>query len=341
MSESKTSGLPGTAFITGATGFLGYEIASQLVDAGVEVSALSRSGELPGTLAARGVRIVHGDLGAVATLREAMRPGGVVFHVAADVNMWRHRWSASVDANVLGTRNMVEAALVADVARFVFTSSVSTIGKPEAREGPGPVVVDEGDAYNLHAFGMVYPHSKWLAEQEVERGIENGLDAITTHPAAIFGPRDWKHNTLPYFLGPKRRLTLAVARGFRNTCDVRDVAAAHLAAVVKGRSGGRYILAGECLSVKELFALLAEEVGGTRPLLELPDRAVLAVGRIMDAVADLTDRRPALSWEMALQGTFRVQLSSEKAERMLGYRSRPLRESIRDAVAWFRSRGVL
>jgi hypothetical protein len=65
------------------------------------------------------------------------------------------------------------------------------------------------------------------------------------------------------------------------------------------------------------------------------------VGRIMDAVADLTDRRPALSWEMALQGTFRVQLSSEKAERRLGYRSRPLRESIRDAAAWFRSRGVL
>jgi len=330
------------AFITGATGFLGYQIAEQLVAADVPVRALSRSGELPGELQGRGVEVVRGGLDDVALLTRAMAAGDVVFHVAADVSMWRRRWAESVATNVHGTRNMVAAALDAGVGRFVFTSTAGTIGKPLAPPaGREPEVLDESWVYNLHDLGMVYPHSKWLAEREVEKGIERGLDAVVTHPTAVLGPGDWKHNTLPLFTAPRRGMALAVPGGYRTICDVRDVARGHLLAAVKAPTGAHYILGGEWMSVEQLFALIAAEVGGVRPRVGIPDPIMRGLGRLLDGVAELTGRPPVVSWEMALQSTLRVAMSSAKAERELGYACRPAVESIREAAAWFVQQGLL
>ncbi|MBW2458614.1 MAG: NAD-dependent epimerase/dehydratase family protein [Deltaproteobacteria bacterium] len=330
------------AFVTGATGFLGYQIVEQLIAAEVAVRTLSRTGQLPGDLAVQGVEVVRGGLDDVELLTRAMAGCDVVFHVAADVSMWRRRWAASVATNVVGTRNMVAAALRAEVERFVFTSTAATIGKPLSQPaGSEPTVLDESHPYNLHALEMVYPHTKWLAEQEVEQGLRRGLHAITTHPAAVLGPGDWKHNTLPLFAAPRRGMALAVPGGFRTICDVRDVARGHLLAASQASPGEHYILGGEWMSVAELFALIAEEVGGLRPKLQIPDRVMLGLGRLLDGVAELTDRPPLVSWEMALQSTLRVGMSSAKAERELGYVSRPSRQSIRDGAEWFRSQGRL
>jgi dihydroflavonol-4-reductase len=329
------------AFITGASGFLGYEIARQLVAAGVETRALSRSGRLPGDLAKLGVTIVRGDLDDPVALEDGMDGCDVVFHVAADVTMWRRHWGQSVSTNVIGTRNIVAAACQAGMGRLVHTSTAATIGKPLTRSVGEPVTVDENSAYNFHDLAMVYPHTKWLAEQEVHRGIDQGLDAVVTHPAAIFGPHDWKHNTLPLLQAPKTPFSLAAPGGTRSICDVRDVAAAHLQAAQMGAAGEHYILAGECLSLIELLSLIAQIAGGRPPRFELPDGLVRALGMAFDALADVTGKAPLLSGEMALQSTLRVHLSSAKAAAQLGYRSRPARESIRDAAAWFEAQGVL
>ncbi|RLB60995.1 MAG: NAD-dependent dehydratase, partial [Deltaproteobacteria bacterium] len=331
----------GRAFVTGASGFLGYEIARQLAKAGVVTRALSRTGSLPGELADLGVTIVRGDLSNPLALREGMTGCDVVFHVAADVTMWRRRWTQSVSTNVIGTRNVVAESTRTGIRRLVHTSTAATIGKPLIRCATEPVMVDERSAYNFHELAMVYPHTKWLAEQEVRRGIAEGLDAVVTHPAAIFGPRDWKHNTLPLLQAPKRKLAFAAPGGTRSICDVRDVATAHLRAAELAPAGAHYILGGDCLSLSELLGLIAQLVGGSPPRLELPDRWVRALGTTLDVMADLTGKPPLLSSEMATQSTFRVRLSSAKAEAQLGYRSRPPRESLRDAVAWFRQRGVL
>lgn len=329
-------------FITGATGFLGYQLAHQLRVAEIPVRALSRTGQLPGDLGERGVEAVRGGLDDVERLTQAMADCDVVFHVAADVGMWRRRRAASVATNVDGTRNMVTAALGAGVRRFVFTSTAGTIGKPLSQPaGVEPAVLDESHAYNLHALETVYPHTKWLAEQEVEEGVERGLDAVITHPAAVLGPGDWKRNTLPLFTAPRRGMALAVPGGYRTICDVRDVARGHLLAAAKGSQGGHYILGGEWMSVAELFTLIAREVGGFRPQLCIPDRLMCGLGRLMDGVADLTDKPPLVSWEMAWQSTLRVGMSSAKAERELGYSCRSAQQSIRDGAEWFRSQGCL
>jgi dihydroflavonol-4-reductase len=332
---------PRRAFLTGATGFLGHALAQTLTGRGCTVVALTRSGQLPGDLQERGVLPARGDLGDPAALRSALEGCDVVFHAAADVSMWRARWASSHEANVEGTRRLVDAALEQKISRFVFTSSASTLGKPWQRPPASVQIIDERAAYNLAPLQMVYPHTKWLAEELVLRAMDRGLDPILTHPTAIFGPGDWKGNLLPLFRAARGLGGLAVPRGHRTTCDVRDVAEAHALLAERGASGERYALGGEALSVRELFARIARVVGGRPPRVELPDRLVVGLGRAMDAVADLTGKPPLLSEEMARQATFRVAVSSAKAEAAVGYRSRPLDTSLEDTVAWYRQRGMM
>jgi dihydroflavonol-4-reductase len=327
-----------TAFVTGGTGFLGYELIRQLLDGGHRVLALSRNGAMPGNLPKENVEIVRGDLDDAGMLAEMMRGVSVVYHVAANVQMWTKRWEESERANVTGTRNMVRAAKKAAVDRFIFTSTGSTIGKPYPTTND-VVTVDEESKYNFAALKMVYPHTKWLAEQEVLRGAAEGLETVITHPTAVFGPGDWKANVLPLFLATRTSAGMAVPNGMRTTCDVRDVATAHIVAASRAPAGSRYILGGEQLLVRELFTKIAMAMGGKPPRVTLPDWAVLGVARLMEVGASLSGRAPKLSYEMALQSTFRARLSSKRATEELGYASRPLNESIRDAVQFYREQG--
>lgn len=329
-----------TAFVTGGTGFLGYELIQQLLAQGHRVLALSRNGLLPGDLPKTHLEIVRGDLDDSRVLEETMRGVSVVYHVAANVQMWTKKWAESEHVNVVGTRNVVQAARAAGVDRFVFTSTGSTIGKPYPPTKE-IVSVDENSEYNFAQFKMVYPHTKWLAEQEVLRGVTEGLHAVITHPTAIFGPGDWKANVLPLFLATRTLAGLAVPNGIRTTCDVRDVATAHIVAAEKAPAGRRYILGGEAISVHDLFSRIAQVAGGKAPRVTLPDWAILNVARLMEARASLSGNPPKVSREMALQATFRVRLSSQRAAQELGYASRPLDASIRDMATFYREQGWL
>lgn len=327
-----------TAFVTGGTGFLGYELIRQLLESGHRVLALSRNGLLPGHLPRENLEIVRGDLDDVVPLEDAMRGASVVYHVAANVQMWTKKWNESERANVVGTRNMVRAARKAGVSRFVFTSTGSTIGKPHPPTKE-IVTVDETSTYNFARFNMVYPHTKWLAEQEVLIGAAEGLETIITHPTAVFGPGDWKGNVLPLFLAPRTLAGLAVPNGIRNTCDVRDVATAHIVAAAKAPAGSRYILSGDTVTVRELFTRIAQVMGARPPRMTLPDWAILGVSRAMELGASLSGRPPKLAYEMALQSTFRARLSSRRATDELGYASRPLDVSIADMAQFYRDQG--
>lgn len=329
-----------TAFVTGGTGFLGYELIRQLLEAGHHVVALSRNGALPGNLPTEHLTIVGGDLNDSAVLAEAMQGVGAVYHVAANVQMWAEKWDESERDNVLGTRHMVRAAQQAKVDRFIFTSTGSTIGKPYP---PTDEIVtkDEDSAYNFAPLRMVYPHTKWLAEQEVLRAGSSGLHVVITHPTAVFGPGDWKANVLPLFLATRTLTGIAVPNGMRMTCDVRDVATAHIVAAEKAPSGRRYILGGECLSVRDLFTRVAQAANGKPPRFTMPDWAVKGVAELMEMGARWTGKPPKVSREMALQSTLRVRLSSQRAADELGYASRPLDQSIADMAEFYREQGWL
>ncbi len=328
-------------FVTGASGFLGHALARRLLEAGAEVRALVRGEALPGELETLGVRPIRGDLHDEQALDRGLAGVRFVFHVAADVRMHEAARAEAMRTNVDGTRTLLDRSLRAGVERFVFTSSGSTLGKPRSSIRGEVVTIDESSAYDFADLGWVYPHTKWLAEEEVLRFVDRGLDAVITHPTAIFGPWDWKQNLLPLFRAPHQLLGRFTTGGWRTVCDVRDVADGHLAAAALGRRGERYALSGEPMSVGDLFGRIAREVGGHAPSVVLPPELVIGLGRVMDRVAALRGRAPLLSEEMAMQSCFRVVVSSAKAERELGYRSRPADESIRDAAAWYRERGWL
>jgi dihydroflavonol-4-reductase len=332
-----------TAFVTGASGLLGYAVVQLLRAHGARVRVLLRGGDLPGPPAdATNVEIVAGDLGDRDALRRGVDGARYVFHVAADVRMFRRNWAESVRTNVAGTRHLVDACLAARPERLVFTSTAATLGRPLDHVRGDPLTVDESCDYGAMAdAAMVYPHTKWLAEQEVLRAGDAGLDTVILHPTAVFGPGDWKANLLPLFQATRGWTGVAVPAGWRTVCDVRDVAQAHLDAALLAGAGERFALGGESMSVRELFGMIAAVSGGRPPRIELPARTVRALGRTLEAIAAARGRAPLLSEEMALQSTLRVRVSSAKAERVLGYRSRAARTSIADSAAWYRERGLL
>jgi dihydroflavonol-4-reductase len=255
--------------------------------------------------------------------------------------MSRAVWADVHRTNVEGTRTLLACAKRAGVQRFVFTSSGSTLGKPlDATHGP-VITIDETSAYNFAHLGWVYPHTKWLAEELVLESGERDLEVVITHPTAIFGPGDIKHNLLPLFRAPKRVLGYFATDGVRTICDVRDVADGHLAAAQRGRPGERYALAGEAMTVRELFTRVAETVSGHAPRFLLPADLVRTIGRVSEAIGGALSVPVTLTEEMAMQACLRVVVSSAKAERELGYRSRPAAESIADTARWYQAQGLL
>ncbi len=327
--------------MTGATGFLGYAIARALVREGAHVTALVRGEGFPTELDASGITSCRGDLFDEDALDRGMQGATYVFHVAADVRMSRAAWAEVHRTNVEGTRTVVERAKRAGVRRLVFTSSGSTLGKPLDATSGATVTIDETSTYNLGHLGWVYPHTKWLAEELVLEATTPDFESVITHPTAIFGPYDVKHNLLPLFRAARRPLGYLTTDGVRTIGDVRDVADGHLSAAINGRSGERYALAGEPMSVNELMSHIALEVSGHAPRVTLPAVVVRNVGRALDAIGTLRGTHALLSEEMAIQSCLRVAVSSAKAERELGYRSRKARESIADTAAWYRSQGLI
>ncbi len=316
-------------------------MAEPLDDAGASVRALVRSDELPPNLRGRPIELVKGSLLDRACMERSLDAVDYVFHVAADVRMYRAAYDEAFAANVTATKLLAECSARAKVRRFVYTSSGSTLGKP-LTHFTGPVrTIDERDEYNFDGLGWVYPPTKFQGEQAVLAERARGLDAVITHPTAIFGPGDWKKNLLPLFRASRQTLGYFATNGTRSVCDVRDVSDGHLRAAVLGASGERYALSGEVLTVREVMSAIADAVNGHRPKWVLPASAVIALARVSEQVASLRNQPPLLTREMAVQSCLRVGVSSQKALEALGYRSRPARESIADSARFYGAQGWL
>lgn len=320
--------------VTGASGFVGSHVAQKLVEAGHEVRVLRRAISPTRLLEGLPLETEIGDVTDPASLDQAVRGCEAVFHVAGLVAFWRGNNEALYKVNVEGTRNIVSACLQNRVRRLIHTSSVAAIGFPPNGQ-PG----DETLPYNWGFLRIPYCDTKKMAEEEVRKGIAQGLDAVILNPAVVFGAGDL------HFHGSAMVLQMAKGRirrwmdGGCSTCDVEDVAAAHLAALEKGRSGERYILAGENLCWKNLFARIAAVVGSKPPQKKIPLPLLRLYAASLDLKSRFTGRRPAVSPEAIRISAVPAYYSSQKAVRELGYRMRPLDESLRMTYDWYRQNG--
>ncbi|WEY41815.1 MULTISPECIES: hopanoid-associated sugar epimerase [Paraburkholderia] len=324
--------------VTGASGFVGSAVARIAQQKGFAVRVLVRASSPRKNLDALDADIVVGDMRDVASMRAALRGVRYLFHVAADYRLWAPNPAEIERANLEGAEATMRAALHEGVERIVYTSSVATLkvtSSGQSADETSPLTADQ-------AIG-VYKRSKVLAERAVERMIANDkLPAVIVNPSTPIGPRDVKPT-------PTGRIIVEAALGKipafvdtgLNLVHVDDVAAGHFLALERGTVGERYILGGENLPLQQMLADIASLTGRKAPTLALPRWPLypLAVGA--EAVARFTKREPFVTVDGLRMSKNKMYFSSAKAERELGYRARPYREGLKDALDWFREAGYL
>jgi dihydroflavonol-4-reductase len=327
----------GTAFITGATGFIGGHVARLLVEQGWKVRALNRPGSVNPFLQGLDVEWCPGDLRDPESIRRAMEGARAVFHVAADYRLWAPRPRDLYDSNVGGTTNVLETALAAGVKRVVYTSSVGALGL-----NPDGSPANESTSVRLEDMVGHYKRSKFLAEREAERYIERGLSVVRVHPSTPVGAGDHKPTPTGKIILDflDRRMPAYVDTGL-NLIHVRDVAWGHLLAFEKGRDGEKYILGHQNLRLAEIFQLLQKISGIPAPRVQLPHSLVLMLAYGNALMSWLTHKEPRIPLEGVKMAHRLMFFDSGKAVAELGLPQTPVEQALVEAVAWFQENGYV
>jgi dihydroflavonol-4-reductase len=325
------------ALVTGATGFVGAAVARALLAAQWQVRVLARRGSDRSNLVNLDVELVEGDLTDLGSLQRAASGCEGLFHVAADYRLGAPDPAQLYRNNVVGTRNVLQAAQQAGVRRMVYTSSVATIGIPSDGT-PG----EEGTPTSLENMIGHYKRSKFMAEELVREAARAGASVVIVSPSTPVGPGDIKPT-------PTGQLVLDAAAGRMpayvdtglNIVHVDDVAAGHLLAYERGHAGERYILGGEDMTLRQILELIAALVGRKPPRVRLPYGVVLPIAYLADGYARLVGRSGRITLEGVRMSRKRMFFSSAKAVRDLGYRWRAPVDAFGDAIRWFRDNGRL
>jgi len=326
------------AFITGATGFLGSHVARVLAEQGADLRLLVRPTSNLRNLEGLKAETAVGDLREPASLEKAMAGCDAVFHVAADYRLWVRDPDDMYRSNVEGTRAILEAARKNRVPRVVYTSSVATIGFTHSG-----APADEDSPVSLADMIGHYKRSKFMAEQIALEAGRSGMHVVTVNPTTPVGEQDVKPTPTGRIVLDflKRKFPAYVETGL-NLVDVRECARGHLLALEKGKSGERYILGGENLTLKQILDKLGRISGLPSPTVKLPYFFAFATGVIDEAITGrLLKREPRATVDTVRMGAKKMFATSDKAERDLGWKIVPVYEALRRAVEWFQANGYV
>jgi dihydroflavonol-4-reductase len=326
------------AFVTGATGFLGSHVARVLAEQGAGLRLLVRPTSNLRNLEGLKAETAMGDLRDAASLQKAMRGCDTVFHVAADYRLWVQDPAEMYRSNVGGTRAILEAAGTNGVQRLVYTSSVATMGFTSDGHP-----ADEDSPVSLADMIGHYKRSKFMAEQVAMEAGCRGLHVVTVNPTTPVGEQDVKPTPTGRIVVDflKRKFPAYVETGL-NLVDVRECARGHIAALEKGKSGQRYILGGENLTLKQILDQLGHITGLPSPKVKLPYFFAFATGVVDEAITGrLFGREPRATVDTVRMGKKKMFASSAKAERELGWKIVPVEDALRRAVQWFRNNGYV
>ena len=328
-------------FLTGANGFIGLRLAERLSSEGHSVRCLVRSPEKFIPLShLQNVTSVIGDLDDTAVLEEGVKGCNTVFHLAAYAKPWSKDKSLSYRVNVIGTENLLEAALMGGVKRFVFTSSAAVIGP-----SPGEEPIDE-DFTRTVPFFNEYEETKAAAEKLVIDYCRDGMETVIVNPSRVYGPgpvNESNSMTKMIKLYSQGRWRIMPGDGLcvGSYVLVDDVVSGHLLAALRGRPGQRYALGGENVTFRQFFEILAEVTGKRRRLVHLPVWLMVALARVMEWQASITGIPPLITAPWVKKYLNHWSLSSQKAITELGYHITPLREGVKITLEWLKGSGEL
>ncbi len=319
-------------FLTGATGFLGGHVLAQTLENGHHVAVLVRDpAKLQPELAKHPNLIVHsGDVLDADSLQRALKhPVDALFHVAASTNMWARHNAAQTQVNVHGMANVLAAAK-GKVGRFIDTSTVAVYGLTDQ-------TIDEKSPHLGLNSWINYAHTKALAQA---RALASGLDVVVLNPTHLLGPQDL-HNWARLIQLVDTGKLPGAPPGTGSFADVRQVAAAHLRAFERGRSGESYLLGGVQASFLALVQLIAAELGRKAPNRATPAFLIVALARLKVIAAAFTGVEPDITPESAAFVTHAMRCDIRKAQSELDLQVTPLPQLVKDTCAWMRSAGML
>lgn len=327
--------------VTGGTGHVGACLIRQLLEDGHQVRALVRSENTPAQLEGLDVEMVRGDICTPSSLQALVDGVERVYHLAALISIVGPMDGKVRAVNVHGARNVGEAALRAGVKRMVHVSSVHAFELGDG-SSPTPKTIDESHPRSREETCPAYDASKAAGEVEIRKLVERGLDAVIIHPTGVLGPFDFGPSRMGKVLLSmgNGRMPALLGGGF-DWVDVRDVGNGIRAAAERGTTNESYILAGHFVSLPDLAHVAATVTGARVPKLVMPLGLANLFAPAAEAAATLLRAEPLYTAESLMALRSNVRFDHGKAQRDLGYTTRPVVNTLRDAYAWFATRGQL
>jgi len=322
--------------VTGANGLLGANIVRELTRRGHAVRIFTREGSDLSGLQGVEVERYNGNILDPDSVDSAVRGCDFVIHSAANTSQWPVAYSHYEPVNVTATRHIASAVKKYSLQRLVFVGSANAFGNG-TKEHPGT----ELSEFAGFRIGSGYMISKFVAQQVILEEVErNGLPAVVVNPTFMLGPYDSKPSSGQIILMGLNKRIQAIPPGGKNFVHVGDVAVATCNALTMGRIGECYLLANENLSYRQFFTLL-NQITGEKPLyLPIPGWLLKGIGRIGTMAEGLTRRGVSLNTVNARLLCLDNYYSGRKAVEALQLPQTPVERAIREALEWFRERGM-
>ena len=316
-------------FVTGGTGFIGGHVVRKLRDRDDDVIALVRDPQKAAALGDHGCTLVQGDLADSAEIRTAMAGCDAAIHMAAiyEVGIPKGQRTAMYEANVLGTENVLRAALEEKVPRVVYVSTVAAFGNTEGQ------VVDESYQHKGN-YTSYYDETKHKAHQIARRLIDDeSLPCVIVQPGGVYGPGDHSQigNMIDQFLSGRMPLIPFPELGF-NLVHVDDVADGILLALDSGKLGEQYVLGGQICTIREAIETLASVTGRKAPKRAMPTAILKGIVPIGPVIGPLMGYPPNMKELITSADGVTWWARHDKAIEQLGYSPRGLEQGIRDTL---------
>lgn len=318
------------AFVTGGTGFIGSRVIRRLRERGDEVVALVRSPAKASDLLDQGVELVEGDLSSDDAIRRGIDGAGAVFHIGAvyKVGVPKKEHAAMWDANVEGTRRVLDAAEAAGVQRLVYVSTGNVFGDTRGK------VVDE--AYERDpqdGFLSYYDETKYRSHELVKERIAGGAPIVIAMPGVVYGPGDHSEigNLINQLQSGKLMMRMFPHAGY-NFVFVDDVADGIVLVYDKGQTGESYLLGGQLGTMDDLYNATAQALGKKPPKMAMPVGLAKASAPLGPIIGPLMGFPPNMR-ELVRTSDVTITFKDDKARNELGYNGRPLSEGIPQTVS--------
>jgi dihydroflavonol-4-reductase len=323
--------------VTGATGYIGNVLVRQLLNKGRAVRTLVRPTSDLTSLKGLKIEKAIGNILDIDSLINAFREADTVYHLAANISIMPGNAKLIRKINIEGTINVIKACIKCGVRRLIYTSSIHALEEPS-----NGTIIDEDMPFDPYSIRGEYDRSKAQASLEVLKATRRGLDAVIVCPTGITGPYDFKVSAMSqtFINFASHRLKFIVDGAF-DFVDVRDVAAGHILAANKGKTGESYILSGERVTMDGMMSILEKVTGVRASQHKVPVRLAKIIGSLAPIYYKTANKTPYFtSYSVCtLQGNSFI--SHRKATTQLGYFPRPIEISIRDSINWLSENKLL